>query len=155
MRSFKSDTKRTKKVHVMGSRVFVNIAKRTKDNNFNRRSTVNTSSKILEDSKVPATYCTKCLVAISHSVNIIKAFIMRLLFSMHSFIAICIVYAINQELWCLVNVVGVVFLLIELFVTIIRRKGKEPKWLEKKFHQTVCPWVSFFCQGFHCLFNNI
>jgi hypothetical protein len=72
--------------------------------------------------------CKTCMTALSHSVNIVKAFIMRLIFSIHSFIAIYIVYSINQELWCLVNVLGVVFLLIELFVTIIRRKGKEPKW---------------------------
>ena len=55
-------------------------------------------------------------------------FILRLIFSLHSFIAICVVYAANNELWCLVNVVGVVFLLIDLFVTISRRKGKEPRW---------------------------
>jgi hypothetical protein len=72
--------------------------------------------------------CLKCYRALQHSINIVQACIMRVLFSLHSFIAICLAYSINQELWSFVNVVGIVFMAIELFITIVRRKGKEPKW---------------------------
>ena len=70
----------------------------------------------------------KFLRGINHSINIIKAVTMRLIFSLHSFIAILYVYSVKEDEWYLVNVIGVVFLFIELFITIIKRKGKEPRW---------------------------
>jgi hypothetical protein len=73
-------------------------------------------------------YYQKCLRGINHSINIIKATLMRVVFSLHSLIAIFAVYMIKHDEWYLVNFVGVVFLLIELFITIIQRKGKEPRW---------------------------
>lgn len=73
-------------------------------------------------------YYQKCMRGISHSINIITAVMMRLVFSLHSLIAIVYVYLVKQDEWYFVNFVGVVFLLIELFITIIRRKGKEPRW---------------------------
>ena len=73
-------------------------------------------------------YYQKCLRGISHSINIIKAVLMRLVFSLHSLFAISYVYLVRRDEWYLVNFIGVVFLLIELFVTIIKRKGKEPRW---------------------------
>lgn len=65
---------------------------------------------------------------LSHSINIIKATTMRLVFSLHSVIAIFYVYLVRQDEWYFLNLIGVVFLLIELFITIIKRKGKEPRW---------------------------
>lgn len=73
-------------------------------------------------------YYDKCMRGLSHSINIIKALIMRLVFSLHSLIAIIYVYLVKQDEWYFLNLCGVVFLLIELFITIIRRKGKEPRW---------------------------
>lgn len=73
-------------------------------------------------------YYQKCLKGLSHSINIIKATTMRLVFSLHSFIAIIYVYYVRQDEWYFLNFIGVVFLLIELFITIIKRKGKEPRW---------------------------
>ena len=126
MRSFKSDASyfvKNSKNQKFSTKAF-NIFKRHNASNQSEKSNI----KLYEDTGMKSICCTKCLKALSHSINIIKALIMRLVFSLHSFIAICTVYVVNQELWCLVNVVGVVFLIIELFVTIIRRKGKEPKW---------------------------
>jgi len=71
-------------------------------------------------------YFNTCIKGISHSINIIQALLMRLIFSLHSLIAIGYVYLVKQDEWYLVNIIGVVFLFIELFVTIIQRKGKEP-----------------------------
>lgn len=73
-------------------------------------------------------YYDKCMRGLSHSINIIKALIMRLIFSLHSLIAIIYVYLVKQDEWYFLNLCGVVFLLIELFITIIRRKGREPRW---------------------------
>lgn len=73
-------------------------------------------------------YLDKCMRGLSHSINIIKAVIMRLVFSLHSLIAIIYVYLVKQDEWYFLNFCGVVFLLIELFITIIRRKGREPRW---------------------------
>ena len=53
---------------------------------------------------------------------------MRIIFSLHSLISIGYVYLVKQDEWYLVNVVGVIFLYIELFVTVFKRKGKEPRW---------------------------
>jgi hypothetical protein len=70
----------------------------------------------------------KCMKTIFTSINIIKAVMMRLIFSLHSFIAIVFVYYVKEDEWYLLNLVGVVFLQMELFITIIRRKGREPRW---------------------------
>ncbi len=75
------------------------------------------------------TYYETLLITLNHSLNIIKASMMRLIFSLHSLIAIFYVYFVKQDEWYFVNVVGVVFLIIELLVTIIKRRGQEPRWL--------------------------
>ena len=75
----------------------------------------------------------KCIRGVKHSINIIQAVLMRVIFSLHSIVAIIFVYFVKQEEWYLVNLVGVVFLGIELFVTIIKRRGKEPRWFLKIF----------------------
>lgn len=68
----------------------------------------------------------RCIIGISHSINIIQALMMRIIFSLHSLIAIAYVYLVKQDEWYLLNLIGVIFLYIELFVTIFKRKGKEP-----------------------------
>jgi hypothetical protein len=77
-------------------------------------------------------YYNKCLKRIAHSINIIQALMMRLIFSLHSLISIGYVYLVKQDEWYLVNVIGVIFLFIELFVTVFKRKGKEPRWFIPK-----------------------
>jgi hypothetical protein len=73
-------------------------------------------------------YYNKLMRGISHSINIIKAVIMRIVFSLHSLVAIMFVYMIKQDEWYLVNIIGVIFLCMEVFVTVIKRKGREPRW---------------------------
>jgi hypothetical protein len=68
----------------------------------------------------------RLLRMINDSINIIKAVMMRLIFSLHSIIAISYVYIVKRDEWYFVNVVGVVFMMIELFITIIKRRGLEP-----------------------------
>jgi hypothetical protein len=73
-------------------------------------------------------YYNKCMVTLSHSFNIIKAMMMRVVFSLHSFIAIVYVFFVKKDEWYFLNFLGVVFLMIEMFVTIVKRKGREPRW---------------------------
>ncbi len=84
----------------------------------------------LEDqsNKEVKTCFRRFLKTLNDSLNIIKACTMRFIFSLHSLIAISYVYLIKQDEWYFLNVVGVVFLMIELFVTIVKRKGQEPRW---------------------------
>jgi hypothetical protein len=51
---------------------------------------------------------------ICHSLDIVKAILMRLIFALH---------ATKGDYWYLLNMCGVNFLLIELIVTIVKRKG--------------------------------
>jgi len=82
---------------------------------------------------------------ICHSFDILKAIIIRVVFALHATIAIIRTVITKGDYWYLLNMCGVNFLLIELVITIIKRKGllkgfeneiltfffnlgKEPKW---------------------------
>jgi len=83
---------------------------------------------------------------ICHSLDILKAIIMRAIFALHATIAIIRMVITKGDYWYLLNMCGVNFLIIELIVTIVKRKGlrkflflyfyfyfysflgKEPKW---------------------------
>ena len=61
---------------------------------------------------------------ICHSFDILKAIIIRCVFCVHAMIAIVRIVIIKNEYWYLLNMCGVTFILIELMVTIIKRKGQ-------------------------------
>jgi hypothetical protein len=86
-------------------------------------------------------YYQKCLKTISTSINIIKALMMRIIFSLHALIAIVYVYIIKKDEWYLVNIVGLVFMSIEVFITIFKRHGKEPKWFFPCFFIYICTMI--------------
>ena len=65
---------------------------------------------------------------ICQSFNILQATIVRLAFCTHNLIATYFLYDDIKDYWCLLNLCGTIFLLIELVVTIIERQGLEPKW---------------------------
>jgi len=65
---------------------------------------------------------------ICHSYNILKATIIRIIFALHATIAIIRIVITQGDYWYLLNLCGVNFLLIELVITVVKRKGKEPKW---------------------------
>ncbi|CAF0934512.1 unnamed protein product [Rotaria sp. Silwood1] len=77
------------------------------------------------------------LAAIHHricqSFNILQATIVRLGFCAHNLIATYFLYDDIKDYWCLLNLCGTIFLLIELVVTIIERQGLEPKWFSPSF----------------------
>jgi transmembrane protein TMEM26 len=86
----------------------------------------------------------ECSRWICHSFDILKAIIIRIIFALHATIAIIRIVITKGNYWYLLNMCGVNFLLIELIVTIVKRKGliylliifrnfvfflgKEPKW---------------------------
>ena len=65
---------------------------------------------------------------ICQSINIFQATIVRLAFCVHNVVATYFLYDDIKDYWCLLNLSGTSFLLIELVVTIIERQGQEPKW---------------------------
>ena len=65
---------------------------------------------------------------ISKSFDLIRSILIRIVFSIHALVAICMVCYVKNELWYLVNSVGVVFLLIEWFVIAFRHGGKDLPW---------------------------
>jgi len=60
---------------------------------------------------------------ICHSFDILKAIIMRTIFALHATIAIIRIVITKGDYWYLLNMCGVNFLIIELIVTIVKRKG--------------------------------
>lgn len=60
---------------------------------------------------------------ICHSFDILKAIVIRFCFALHATIAIIRIVIIKSDYWYLLNLCGVNFLLIELVVTIVKRKG--------------------------------
>jgi hypothetical protein len=60
---------------------------------------------------------------VCHSLDILKAIIMRAIFALHATIAIIRIVITKGDYWYLLNMCGVNFLIIELIVTIVKRKG--------------------------------
>jgi hypothetical protein len=60
---------------------------------------------------------------ICHSLDILKAIIMRTIFALHATIAIIRVTITKGDYWYLLNMCGVNFLIIEMIITIVKRKG--------------------------------
>lgn len=65
---------------------------------------------------------------ISQSFNIFQATLVRLAFCTHNLVGTYFLYDDIKDYWCLLNLSGTIFLIIELIVTIAERKGLEPKW---------------------------
>jgi hypothetical protein len=65
---------------------------------------------------------------IGQSFDILQATIVRAGFCTHNLIATYFLYDDIKDYWCLLNLCGTIFILIELVVTIIERQGLEPKW---------------------------
>ncbi|UJR36406.1 hypothetical protein I4U23_029129 [Adineta vaga] len=78
---------------------------------------------------------------ICHSFDILKAILMRLIFALHATIAIARIVITKGDYWYLLNMCGVNFLLIELIITIVKRKGKEPKWFSPCFFLYICTMI--------------
>ncbi|CAF3736373.1 unnamed protein product [Rotaria sordida] len=78
---------------------------------------------------------------ICHSFDILKAIIIRVVFALHATIAITRIVISKGNYWYLLNMCGVNFLLIELFITVITRKGKEPKWFSPCFFLYICTMI--------------
>jgi len=87
---------------------------------------------------------------ICQSFNILQATIVRLVFCTHNLIATYFLYDDIKDYWCLLNLCGTIFLLIELVVTIIERKGLEPKWYYYLLINIV--YSEFLFLGFHLHF---
>lgn len=62
------------------------------------------------------------------SLDILQATLVRLAFCIHNVVATYFLYDDMKDYWCLLNLSGTIFVLMELVITIIERQGLEPKW---------------------------
>lgn len=78
-----------------------------------------------------------CLVSlldqIKTSFDLIRSMSIRIIFSIHSLIAICLVCWVENDLWYFVNSVGIVFMGIEYVVVALPRGGKDLFWFSPSF----------------------
>lgn len=92
---------------------------RSRSNTDNRKTDFETNSTM---SKTEETL-RACGRWICHSFDILKAILMRVIFALHATIAIIRIVVTKGDYWYLLNMCGVNFLLIELIITIVKRKG--------------------------------
>lgn len=78
---------------------------------------------------------------ICHSFDILKAILMRVIFALHATIAIIRIVVTKGDYWYLLNMCGVNFLLIELIVTIVKRKGRCASVAHRPANRTRCSFV--------------
>jgi len=85
----------------------------------------NTQSKIRNKKKIIGLVSSFILA----SIDLIRALAVRLVFILHILIAISMVSYIHNDMWYMVNIVGVVFLAIEwFFLALPYHGGKDPPW---------------------------
>lgn len=65
---------------------------------------------------------------ITRSLDLIRAISIRVIFAIHSLVAISLVCFVRNDLWYFVNVVGIVFLGIEWFIIVTNNDGKDLQW---------------------------
>jgi hypothetical protein len=74
-------------------------------------------------------FCARCFRSIwklfTTSFDIFRAILIRSVFCLHAFVAICLVCFIQNELWYFVNTVGIVFIVFEFFYFALPNGGKE------------------------------
>ena len=68
---------------------------------------------------------------VSTSFDLIRSILIRIVFSMHIIIAVGMVSFIKNELWYLVNLVGIVFIVIEWAFFALKNGGKDQPWYNK------------------------
>ena len=70
---------------------------------------------------------------ISKSFDLIRSILIRVVFGTHLFVAICLVCFVRNELWYLVNMVGIVFIVIEWFAVAMRNGFNFNFYLNNQF----------------------
>jgi hypothetical protein len=73
---------------------------------------------------------------ITRSLDLIRAISIRIIFGIHSLVAISLVCFVRNDLWYLVNSVGIVFLGIEWFIIVTNNDGKDLQWFGKNLNFT-------------------
>jgi hypothetical protein len=93
----------------------------------------NTKTKIENKLSSKKKWLLGVVSIISKSFDLIRSIFIRIVFGIHALVAICMVCYVKNELWYLVNSVGVVFLMIEWFVIAFRHGGKDLPWFSPSF----------------------
>jgi hypothetical protein len=62
------------------------------------------------------------------SFDLIRSVAIRIVFGVHALVAICMVCYVRNDLWYLVNSVGIVFIMVEWFFIAMPNGGKDLPW---------------------------
>lgn len=73
-------------------------------------------------------YFDTAVAFISTSFDLIRSILIRVVFSVHLLVATCMVCFVRNDLWYLVNVVGIVFIVIEFFIIALKNGGQDLPW---------------------------
>ena len=65
---------------------------------------------------------------VSTSLDLIRSILIRIVFSMHIIVAVGMVSFIKNELWYLVNLVGIVFIVLEWVFVALKNGGQDSPW---------------------------
>jgi hypothetical protein len=74
------------------------------------------------------TFVNRALSFIITSFDLIRSVLIRILFSIHITIAVSMVSFLKNDLWYLVNLVGVIFIGIEWFFCALKNGGQDQPW---------------------------
>jgi hypothetical protein len=72
-------------------------------------------------------------VFITTSLDLVRSIAIRIIFCIHSLIAIILVCFVRNELWYFVNSVGIVFIILEFMTIALKNGGKDLFWFSPSF----------------------
>ncbi len=90
-----------------------------------------TEINIIEEPKITKkkkNFFDTAIAFISTSFDLIRSILIRVVFSIHLLVATCLVCFVRNDLWYLVNTVGIVFIVIEFFIIALQNGGKDLPW---------------------------
>lgn len=73
-------------------------------------------------------FVNRALSFIITSFDLIRSVLIRILFSIHITIAVSMVSFLKNDLWYLVNLVGIIFIGIEWFFCALKNGGQDQPW---------------------------
>ena len=96
------------------------VSRRTKHPNLVKQSIL---GKLKNVACIRAIY-----VFVTTSFDLVRSISIRIVFCIHALIAICLVCFVQNDLWYFVNVVGIVFIILEFVIIALPNGGKDLFW---------------------------
>lgn len=78
---------------------------------------------------------------VSTSFDLIRSILIRIIFAIHALAAIGLVCFVRNDLWYMVNSVGIVFIMIEWVVIAMNNGGKDLPWYFFALNYKIIFWL--------------